>query len=238
MTFSWKRIYAIFQKDSKDLWRNYFVSSIILLPILMAALYTYMGEGESTLELHYMVINLTLASVTAFIQCAVIAEEKEKHTLRGLMLSPASISEILIGKSLVTIVLTVLTLMVCVYITGYNPANIGLIAIALLISMVFYLAIGTILGLISRTIIEASFIVMPVIFLFGFGSMLMMLVEKYPSLSFLEYLPNIQLVEFAYKVEAGAGFGDLWSYLAVIAACAVVGVVLSGVVYKKRELDK
>ncbi|WP_042142222.1 ABC transporter permease [Paucisalibacillus sp. EB02] len=236
MTLSWKRIYAILQKDWKDLWRNYFVSSIILLPIVMAVFYSKMMD--QTIDLHYMIINLTLASVTAFIQCAVIAEEKEKHTLRGLMLSPASVTEILMGKSLVTIVLSVLTLIICAYITGYNPTNIIMIAIALIISMVFYLAIGTILGLISRTIIEASFIIMPVIFLFGFGSMLMGLVERYPALSFVEYLPNIQLVEFAYKVEEGAGFADLWSYLAVIAAWAVVGIVLSGVVYKKRELDE
>jgi ABC-2 type transport system permease protein len=236
MTLSWRRIYAIFQKDSKDLWRNYFVSSIILLPIIMAALYGYMGEA--TLDLHYMIINLTLASVTAFIQCAAIAEEKEKHTLRGLMLSPASISEILIGKSLVTVLLTVVTLIVCAFITGYEPANLALVAVALLISMVFYMAIGTILGLVSRTVIEASFIIMPVIFLFGFGSMLTMLIDKYPALSFVEYLPNLQLLEFAYQVEAGAGFGELWSYLAVITAWVVVGVVLSGFVYKKRELDE
>ncbi|WP_096270827.1 ABC transporter permease [Paucisalibacillus globulus] len=235
MTLSWKRINAILQKDWKDLWKNYFVSSIILLPIVMAVFYGRIMDP--TIDLHYMIINLALASVTAFIQCAVIAEEKEKHTLRGLMLSPASVFEILIGKSLVTIILSVITIIVCAYLTGYNPTNIIMVVIALIISMVFYLGIGTILGLISRTIIEASFIIMPVIFLFGFGSVLMGLVEKYPSLSFVEYLPNIQLIEFAYKVEAGAGFGDLWSYLAVITAWAVVGIILSGIVYKKRQLD-
>ncbi|WP_026908693.1 ABC transporter permease [Paucisalibacillus globulus] len=237
MTLSWKRINAIFQKDTKDLWKNYFVSSIIVLPILMALLYSYTTE-EPSIDLHYMIINLALASVTAFIQCAVIAEEKEKHTLRGLMLSPASIPEILIGKSLVTLFLTVITLLVCAFITGYQPANIALVAVALFISMVFYMGIGMILGLLSRTIIEASFIVMPVIFIFGFGSMLMGLIDRYPVLSFVEYLPNIQLLEFAYQVELGAGFGELWSYLAVILAWAIVAVILSGVVYKKRELDE
>lgn len=236
MTFSWKRIYAIFNKDLKDLSKNLFVSSIIVLPILMAFLYG--GMYDMNIELHYMIINLTLASVTAFIQCAVIAEEKEKHTLRGLMLSPASLTEILTGKSLVTLFLTALTLVLCSVIMDYEPANIGMVAIALIISMLFYIGIGTLLGLLSRTVVEASVIILPVIFLFGFGSLLMALVDKYPALSFIEYLPNIQLVEFAYKVEEGLGIGDLWSHLAILLAWAAVSFIVTAFVYKKREIDK
>ena len=235
MTFSWKRIYAIFNKDLKDLSKNMYVSSIVILPIIMAFLYSYMGEA--TIDLHFMVINLALASVTAFIQCAVIAEEKEKHTLRGLMLSPASLSEILTGKSLVSFFLTVITIVIGAMITGYEPTNITVIAVAIIVSMLFYLALGTILGLLSRSVLEASVIILPVIFLFGFGSMLMILVEQYPALSFIEYLPNIQLVEIAYDVEAGLGFGDVWVNLLVLLAWAIVTAILMAFVYKRKEMD-
>lgn len=220
----------------KDLSKNYFVSSIIVLPILMAFLYG--GMYEMGLELHYMIINLTLASVTAFIQCAVIAEEKEKHTLRGLMLSPASLTEILTGKSLVSIVLTVVTLILCAMITGYEPRNFALIAIAIFISIIFYIALGTILGLLSRTVVEASVIILPVIFLFGFGSLLMVLAEKYPAISFVEYLPNIQIIELAYEVELGLGFVDMWDHFVVLLVWALVASLFAAFVYKKREIDK
>lgn len=236
MTLSWKRIYAIFQKDLKDLSKNLYVTSIFILPFLMAFLYGKMYDAN--LEIHYIIINLTLASVTAFIQCAVIAEEKEKHTLRGLMLSPASVVDILTGKSLVSFVLSVVTIVLCAMITGYEPANIVYVSIAIFISMLFYLALGTVFGLLTRTVVEASVIFLPVIFLFGFGSMLMMLVDKYPVLSFIEYLPNIQLVDFAYKVEEGAGFGELWSHLAILLAWGIVTIILAAIVYKKREIDK
>ncbi|MEN2768858.1 ABC transporter permease [Ornithinibacillus xuwenensis] len=235
MTFSMKRIYAIFQKDLKDVTKNYFVSSIIILPIIMAFLYSRIGEV--TIELHYLIINLALSSVTAFIQCAVIAEEKEKHTLRSLMLSPASLTEILTGKSLVSFILTVVTIVLCAMITGYSPTNISIIAIAIIVSVLFYLALGTILGLLSRTVVEASVIILPVIFLFGFGSMLMALVDQYPILAFVEYLPNIQLVEIAYKVEEGLGFGDIWSHLGILVAWAIVTSILTAFVYKKKEMD-
>ena len=44
--------------------------------------------------------------VGSFVQCSLIAEEKEKNTLRGLMLSPASTLEILGGKSLLSLIAT------------------------------------------------------------------------------------------------------------------------------------
>ncbi|MBC5636846.1 MULTISPECIES: ABC transporter permease [Ornithinibacillus] len=235
MTLSWKRIYAIFNKDLKDLSKNMYVSSVLIMPIVLAFLYSNMGEV--TIELHYLVINMTLASVTAFIQCAVIAEEKEKHTLRGLMLSPASLTEILTGKSLVSFFLSIIAIVVCAMITGYEPTNLPVIAVALVISMLFYLALGTIMGLLSRTVLEASVIFLPIIFLFGFGSLLVLLVEQYPALSFIEYLPNIQLVEIAYDVEAGLGFGDVWLNLVILLAWAVVLSLLTAFVYKKKEMD-
>ncbi|WP_339217248.1 ABC transporter permease [Ornithinibacillus sp. FSL M8-0202] len=235
MTLSWKRIYAIFNKDLKDLSKNMYVSSVLIMPIVLAFLYSNMGEV--TIELHYLVINMTLASVTAFIQCAVIAEEKEKHTLRGLMLSPASLTEILTGKSLVSFFLSIIAIVVCAMITGYEPTNLPVIAVALVISMLFYLALGTIMGLLSRTVLEASVIFLPIIFLFGFGSLLVLLVEQYPALSFIEYLPNIQLVEIAYDVEAGLGFGDVWLNLVILLAWAAVLSLLTAFVYKKKEMD-
>lgn len=122
-------------------------------------------------------------------------------------------------------------------ITGYEPTNLPVIAVALVISMLFYLALGTIMGLLSRTVLEASVIFLPIIFLFGFGSLLVLLVEQYPALSFIEYLPNIQLVEIAYDVEAGLGFGDVWLNLVILLAWAAVLSLLTAFVYKKKEMD-
>ena len=45
---------------------------------------------------------MALVMVGGFVQAMLIAEEKEKHTLRVLMLSPASSVEVFLGKSLLT----------------------------------------------------------------------------------------------------------------------------------------
>ena len=233
MTFSMKRMLAIFQKDLKDLSKNMFVGTTFILPFMMAILY----RNIEWMEGYYLVINLAFVSIAFFVQCALIAEEKEMNTLRGLMLSPATIPEILGGKSLVSFLLTILTIIICVKFIGYQPEHLGLISIALLLSLIFYLALGTMLGLLTKTVIEASVMMLPVMFIFGFSSFVPMLVEKYPALSFVEYLPSVQLIEFAKDIQAGSGFMDTWHYLLIILGWVILAIFLTITVYKKKELD-
>lgn len=235
MTFSWRRMNAIFQKDLKDLSKNIYVGTSLLMPVLLAIMYGKMGY--ISIEAHYLIINLTLVAVAFFVQCAIIAEEREKNTLRGLMLSPATIPEILGGKSLVSLLVTLLTIVLCAKLSGYEPTNIILIGIAIIISSFFYLALGTLFGLLSRTVIEASVIMLPVMFLFGFGSLLEVFIEKYPVLTFVKFLPNIQLIEYANKVQVGSGTGDAWSHLAIIFIWFIGAALFTVLVYKKREMD-
>lgn len=235
MTFSWKRVNAIFQKDFKDFSRNIAVSIVIFFPIILAAIYGRMGLDS--IQAHFMNINMTFAMVGTYVQCCLIAEEKEKNTLRGLMLSPASTLEILGGKSLLSFVLTIVVAFFCAYLSEYRPANIAMVSAAIIISAIFFIGLGTLLGLIAKSVMESSVIVLPVIVIFTMGSYVTVWAEKYPVLQVAEYLPNIQLIDLATKVEQGAGLGDVFSNLAVIMIWAVVVYILTAVVYKKRMVD-
>lgn len=115
MNISMRRVNAILQKDFKDISRNSAVSISALMPLILAFIYGRMGD--ITIEAHYMVINLTLVVVGSFLQCSLIAEEKEKNTLRGLMLSPASTLEILGGKSLLSFIATIIVAGIGAYLT-------------------------------------------------------------------------------------------------------------------------
>src|SRR5690625_7823781 len=98
-----------------------YVGTSLLMPIILAIFYGKMGEIP--IEMHYLIINLALVAVAFFVQCAIIAEEKEKNTLRGLMLSPATLPEILGGKSLVSFILTCLTIVLCAKLTEIGRAS-------------------------------------------------------------------------------------------------------------------
>ncbi|WJY27320.1 ABC transporter permease [Sporosarcina trichiuri] len=236
MTLSFKRIHAIFMKDYKDFSRNLAVSIIIFLPPVLAAFFSRMGTG-GTIETHYMVINMSFAMVAAFVQSCLIAEEKEKNTLRGLMLSPASTSEILIGKSLLSLSLTLVSIVLSLLLGDYRPANIGIITVAILVSSVFYIALGTMLGLFAKTVMEASLYVTPVFVLFSFGTLLPAFAEQYPVLKAATYLPNIQLLEIGIAVENGTGMTGVLPQLAIILAWGIAASLAAISLYKQRLTD-
>lgn len=235
MSFSIGRVYAIFSKDVKDLSKNMFVLSTAVMPFLFAVLF---GRGEEVpVEIFLLVINLTFATVTAFVQGALIAEEKEKNTLRGLMMSPASTAEIIVGKSLVTGVLSIVTIFICMELMGYSPAEPLPLYGAMLLALIFFLMLGTMLGLLARTLIEASVIILPVIFIFGMGSIFTEFFTEYEFLSVLEYLPNFQLEILAQELAAGAGWAEAAGSYLIIAAWGAAACLLTVIIYRKRSFN-
>src|SRR5699024_11034884 len=99
-----QRITAIFENDLKDFMTNSMLVFSPFLPILMAFIFSKTGENlEETLPviMVYVVIGVAYGGVTSNFIMYSMAEEKEKNTLRGLMLSPASFIDIIVGKSLV-----------------------------------------------------------------------------------------------------------------------------------------
>ncbi len=235
MTFSWRRVNAILIKDYKDFSRNFAVSTILIFPPILAAIYGRMGVD--TIESYYMIFNMAFVMVAAFVQCCLIAEEKEKNTLRGLMLSPATTAEILSGKSLLSFFFTIFVIVLSSVLLDYNPKNIGIVAAAIILSSLFYLGLGTLLGLYAKSVMEASILILPFIIIFSLGTVVTTLADKYPILKVAEYLPNIQLLEIATKIENNAGFGDALINLVIIAIWIIVVSGVTVIVFRKRMVD-
>lgn len=235
MTFSWRRVNAILIKDYKDFSRNFAVSTVIFLPPILAAFYGRMGVD--TIEAHYMIFNLAFVMVAAFVQCCLIAEEREKDTLRGLMLSPATTAEILSGKSLLSFFFTIFTIVLSAFLLEHNPKNFGIVAAAIILSSLFYLGLGTLLGLYAKSVMEASVLILPFMIIFSFGTFVTTLAEKYPILKVAEYLPNVQLLDIAKNVKNNAGFGDVFFNLMIIAIWIIVIAALTVIIFRKRMVD-
>ena len=235
MMISVQRIKAIFIKDYKDFTRNMAVAITIFLPIIMAAFY---GRFDNTsIDAHFMSINLTFVLVATYVQCCLIAEEKEKNTLRALMLSPAKTSEILLGKGLLSFILTIIIAFFCAFLSEYQPTEVTVITVAILLSTIFYIIVGTLLGLLSKSIVEASVIVLPAMLLFSFGPMAVNFIEEYPILAVFEWLPSSQLIELAKLTEGNHNLGEVFSPLLVIIAWIVMTSILTAWVFQKQKTD-
>lgn len=235
MNISMKRVKAIFMKDYKEFSRNLSISIVILMTPLLSLFYG--KTGVNTIDSYYLIFNMTFVMVATYVQSCLIAEEREKNTLRALILSPANIQEILLGKSLFTFCTTFFTMILCIILIDYSPANISIITVAMLLSTLFYIALGTLIGLFAKSVMEASVYSFPAILIFTIGTFVRLLSEQYPILKIAHYLPNIQLVDIALKVEAGKGFANVLPELSIILLWFIIAMIVTVIVYKKRMVD-
>ncbi len=235
MNISMTRIQAILMKDYKEFSRNYAVSIMALMPLILAFFYNKFGTVN--INAYFLTINMTFSLVTAYVQCCLIAEEKEKNTLRSLLLSPASLGDILIGKSLFVFIVTMIVVAMTIFLAGYRPANLFILAIALILSAVFYIALGTLCGLFAKSVMEGSIIVLPVIIIFSLGPLALQLSAAYPILKIAEWLPSSQLILLAEALEGKYTTMDVIIPMATIIAWSLVTWIVTGFIYKKRMVD-
>lgn len=222
MNLSIKRMQAIFVKDYKEFSRNYAISIMLLAPIIFAAMFEK--------ELIIVVLNLTFGMLTAFVQATLIAEEKERNTLRSLTLTPASPLDILIGKSSLVFVMTAFIIAVVAFVMDFVPDT--PMIVALILMTIFFIALGTICGLYTKSVMEATLTVLPVLFIFSFGSMLSSFADRYPFLAVADYLPSTQLMLLYYGENSAA------SVLVNIIIWTIAACVVAYILYMKRLKDE
>lgn len=167
-----QRIGAIFEKDLKEFRKNMMLLMMPVIPIFLAFMYSRMGEGELPIFLLYLIVGATYSAVTTSGMMTMMAEENEKKTLRGLIQSPASLADILIGKSLVVGLFTLVSLIISLAILGNDTFLAVQPIIGLILLFLFFLLLGIGIGLFTKSVANTSAYIMPVMFLFGFTPMI------------------------------------------------------------------
>ncbi|STY74594.1 ABC-type transport system involved in multi-copper enzyme maturation, permease component [Macrococcoides caseolyticum] len=162
------RIMAIAEKDFKEFMRNMMLLTMPILPIVMTVIFSKTPlAGEEDTRLAILMIAICLGAVLTGTIMTMIAEEKEKNTLRGLVNSPASMMDILIGKSLVVSFFTIITISVCLMILNVSVlTNIKMI-IGLILLFLFFLFTGIAISLAVKNVSETSLYYLPVLFIFA-----------------------------------------------------------------------
>jgi ABC-2 type transport system permease protein len=236
MSISLKRAGAIFIKDYKEFSRNYALSIMLIFPITFAVLLRHAGSALPGAV--GFLLNTSFVLLTCFAQACLIAEEKERNTLRSLMMTPATTMDVLIGKSALVFVMSAVVLAISVFIYGYEPASIGAFAAAVILSIILYTAVGTICGLFSKTLLEASLSIIPAAMVFTAPPVATLLFGDFAIFKVLDYTPSIQLVNLLNTPYTGVTTGDLLKPLFIILAWTVVLVVVSVRLYQRRLKDE
>ncbi|WP_342388085.1 ABC transporter permease [Salinicoccus bachuensis] len=190
------RIMAIFEKDLKEFMRNAMLFTTILLPIFLAFMYSRMGDGEEALPtmLVYLIVGVAFSAILCSGIMTMMAEENEKNTLRGLIQSPASMVDILAGKSLVVILMTAASLVISFLIMDvafeWSVASVG----GLVLLALFFLNVGIAVGLTVDSVATTSVYLLPIMFVFGFTPMIEVIIPDSDHFirQLTDYLPLYQ----------------------------------------------
>lgn len=229
------RIQAIFEKDLKDFMKNTMMLFTPFIPIILAIMYNRIGAGtdeEIPIMIHYTLIGVTFAAVTAGGLMMLMAEEKEKGTLRGLMLSPASFLDIIIGKSAVITLLSFASLIISLMILGIEPFLDFQIIIGILILYTFFLLLGIGIGLFVKNVGITTAYTMPIMFIFGFTPMLEMMGFSSDSMTMkiADIFPVTQLLDMHDT--------HRWTAILIVLLWTLAALLFTFICYKNARKDK
>ena len=188
---------ALVAKDLKDLVKNPVVFVCCLFPVAFAFLYKFMlgdalGESaEPAAQLTGFLLSTSLcitAGMVAMMASATsLAEEKEKHTLRTLMLANVGAGQILASRALVTLAAIAVVDALCfLVIDGPKGSFVAYLAIGV-VGAVPIVLVSLLAGLASRDQMTASLYVTPV-FIVAIAPMVGMYSEE--AANVVQYFPT------------------------------------------------
>jgi len=165
--------------------------------------------------------------------CYPLAEEKEKNTLRVLMTSSVTAREFFIGSLIPTFIFTMVINFILIPISGsaFNAAQLLAFVIVTAITTLTSLVIGLIVGLFSKTQMQAGLNCMPVAFILMFAPILGQMMPNLAKIT--AYLYSGVLMNFIYAV-ADKGYQINWRDSLVVLIWLGVSSGLFLLAFKRR----
>jgi ABC-2 type transport system permease protein len=182
---------------------------------------------------------LSLIVGTTFVPQLLI-EEKEKKTLRMLMVSPASFEDVLVGKLLVVLVYQLLLTGVVLAILSGFTGQIALVVLYAVLGGCFSLALGLLFGAVFDTVSAVTAAEGPVIIIYVIAGIFVgplgQLLGNNPAAKIAKLLPTYYIADGVYN--AAQRLGSLGSNLldiGVILGSTIVLLAVSAWVLRRQS---
>ena len=225
---------AVFLKQMKETLKN----KTILIQFLMFPVMTIILENAIKMEdmpEHYFakmfaVMFVGMAPLSSL--SAIISEEKEKDTLRALMMSNVKAYEYLLGVGVYVWVMCMVGALIFAVCAEYSGMDflvfILIMAVGILVSGLF----GAVIGIFSKNQMSATSVTVPVMMVFSFLPMLAMFNETFEKIATVTYSQQMMIL-----INEIGSVGARVENIMIIAANFVIAAILFIGVYKKKGLE-
>ena len=228
-------IWAILWKQLKDTLKNKTILiQFLLFPcltVIMENAISIDGMPEHFFANLFAIMYVGMAPLTAM--SAIIAEEKEKNTLRVLHMCNVNAFEYLLGNAIYIVFICMIGSLVIAFAGGYRGNDLLSFMLIMLVGHVISMLAGATIGVFSKNQMVATSLTVPVMMIFSFLPMLAMFNETIKKIAKITYSQQIYLIfadleNSSFSMENGL----------VLAGNFLVAVVLFFVIYKKRGMEK
>lgn len=233
-------IFTIMEKQRKDTLKNKTVLiQFLMLPllcILMEKTVQIEGMPENFFVNLFASMYLGMAPLTTV--SAIISEEKEKNTLRVLLMADVSPAQYLLGiGSYVFLACMLGGGVFCCLLDGKEGEQRMLFLLIMAIGVLASVMAGAAIGVGSKNQMAATAVTVPVMMLFSFLPMLSMFNETLAKVAKLTYSGQIKLLIDSLGNTGGTGnAGNAAASIAVIVLNMVLFGAVFSVRYRKRGL--
>lgn len=175
-----RKIYAIWKKQIKDTLKNKeILIQFILFPLLTAVMQRSMnikGMPKNSFIFLFATMYIGMAPLTAM--AAILSEEKERGTLRVLLMSNVKAGEYLIGTGGYVLMICTLGALFFGILGDYRGADLAGFVLAMCVGILISLLLGAAIGVRSKGQMAATSIAVPVMMVLSFLPMLASFNEK------------------------------------------------------------
>ncbi|MDE6005299.1 MAG: ABC transporter permease [Oscillospiraceae bacterium] len=225
-------IYTIFLKQIKETSKN----KTILVQFLMFPILAIIMENTITIN-HmpehffaklFAVMFVGMCPLTCM--SAIIAEEKEKNTLRVLMMSHVTPMQYLLGTSLYIFAMCMVGTLVFTIIADYKNTEITNFLIIMAIGIILSILVGSIIGIISQNQMSATSLTLPVMMIFSFLPMLSMFNETIEKIAKIIYSQQISIL-------INGNYENISDNILIVLINFILAVLIFIISYHKKGLE-
>lgn len=170
---------------------------------------------------HYLLVMLLIMSLSMACTCIatlMLVEEKEKRTWRALLVSPASMRDILAGKALTSLFFGLVSVLVMLVLYRGWTGHWLITALAVSLGTSFLVLVGLVVGSLLHTQTQASAYCSIVALAFLMPSWAGVLPLPPALESLMRFIPTFYLADALHLALANSASTRIWSDLAVLAA--------------------
>jgi len=227
-----RSVQAIFVKQAKDMTKNFSVLSMfVIFPLVAFAMTHFVARGNY--DISDTMFTTMMASVfagMALIQvaCSVIAEDREKKSIRFLIIAGVKPLAYLMGIGGVILIASLISSLAFGYIGGFAQDEFIAFMLVMMSGAIASIILGATIGIYAKNRQAASGLSMPFAVLLGFAPMVAQFNERVESFVGFIYTQQINVVVNDFSAGLVQPLTVIWLNIAVLAVLFVIAYAKKG----------